>query len=83
MNTDRWYYRVFQGAPDLIRELLPGSAAAANTLALDTAAAAGAAGSPGGLADRVRVAGVIDLALRHPRRSLLLEHRGVQIGSRT
>ena len=39
MNTDRWYYRVFQSAPDLIRELLPGSAAAdANTLGLDPAA---------------------------------------------
>ncbi|MCP9808500.1 DUF2887 domain-containing protein [Cyanobium sp. HWJ4-Hawea] len=23
MNTDRWYYRVFQSAPDLIRALLP------------------------------------------------------------
>ena len=32
MNTDRWYYRVFQSAPDLIRSLLPGSAAAANVL---------------------------------------------------
>ena len=28
MNTDRWSYRVFQSAPDLIRSLLPGSAAA-------------------------------------------------------
>lgn len=27
MNTDRWYYRVFQSAPDLIRWLLPGSEA--------------------------------------------------------
>lgn len=36
MNTDRWYYRVFQSAPDLIRSLLPGSAAAnANALSLD------------------------------------------------
>ena len=36
VNTDRWYYRVFQSAPDLIRSLLPGSAAAnANTLGLD------------------------------------------------
>ena len=36
MNTDRWYYRVFQSAPDLIRALLPGSAVAnANTLGLD------------------------------------------------
>ena len=38
MNTDRWYYRVFQSAPDLIRELLPGLAAAANALGLDPAA---------------------------------------------
>ena len=38
MNTDRWYYRVFQSAPDLIRSLLPGSAAAANALGLDPAA---------------------------------------------
>lgn len=38
MNTDRWYYRVFQSAPDLIRALLPGSAAAANTLSLDPSA---------------------------------------------
>ena len=36
MKTDRWYYRVFQSAPDLIRSLLPGSAAAnANALSLD------------------------------------------------
>ena len=34
VNTDRWYYRVFQSAPDLIRSLLPGSAAAANANAL-------------------------------------------------
>jgi len=32
LNTDRWYYRVFQSAPDLIRALLPGSGAAANAL---------------------------------------------------
>ena len=38
MNTDRWYYRVFQSAPDLIRALLPGSASAANTLSLDPSA---------------------------------------------
>ena len=38
MNTDRWYYRVFQSAPDLIRALLPGSAAAANALGLDPGA---------------------------------------------
>ena len=38
MNTDRWYYRVFQSAPDLIRSLLPGSAAAANALGLDPSA---------------------------------------------
>ena len=37
MNTDRWYYRVFQSAPDLIRSLLPGSAAA-NSLGLDPGA---------------------------------------------
>ncbi len=37
MNTDRWYYRVFQSAPDLIRSLLPGSAAA-NALSLDPGA---------------------------------------------
>lgn len=35
LNTDRWYYRVFQSALDLIRALLPGSSAAANTLVLD------------------------------------------------
>ena len=36
MNTDRWYYRVFQSAPDLIRALLPGSGATAtNALGLD------------------------------------------------
>jgi predicted transposase YdaD len=38
VNTDRWYYRVFQSAPDLIRALLPGSAATANTLSLDPSA---------------------------------------------
>ena len=38
MNTDRWYYRVFQSAPDLIRALLPGSAAAENPLGLDPGA---------------------------------------------
>ena len=38
MNTDRWYYRVFQSAPDLIRALLPGSAAADNPLGLDPGA---------------------------------------------
>jgi hypothetical protein len=47
VNTDRWYYRVFQSAPDLIRSLLPGSAAAANALGLDPGAAAGAAGITG------------------------------------
>ena len=35
MKTDRRHYRVFQSAPDLIRELLPGSAAAANALGLN------------------------------------------------
>ena len=24
VNTDRWYFQVFQSAPDLIRALLPG-----------------------------------------------------------
>ena len=38
MNTDRWYYRVFQSAPDLIRSLLPGSAATATVLGLDPGA---------------------------------------------
>jgi predicted transposase YdaD len=38
VNTDRWYYRVFQSAPDLIRALLPGSATAANAFSLDPAA---------------------------------------------
>ena len=38
MNTDRWYYRVFQSAPDLIRALLPGSAAAATALGRDQGA---------------------------------------------
>jgi predicted transposase YdaD len=38
LNTDRWYYRVFQSAPDLISSLLPGSAAAATGLGLDPTA---------------------------------------------
>ena len=37
MNTDRWYYRVFQSAPDLIRALLPGSSAAATASELGLA----------------------------------------------
>jgi hypothetical protein len=37
LNTDRWYCRVFQSAPDLIRVLLPGSADAANALSMDPA----------------------------------------------
>ena len=38
MNTDRWYYRVFQSAPDLIRSLLPGSEAGLSSeLGLDPA----------------------------------------------
>jgi len=46
LNTDRWYYRVFQSAPDLIRALLPGSA--------DAAIASGTAGNldPGAPGDR-------------------------------
>jgi len=35
VNTDRWCYRVFQSAPDLIRGLLPGAAAASGGLGLD------------------------------------------------
>ena len=38
MNTDRWYYRVFQSAPDLIRALLPGSVDANKALSLDPSA---------------------------------------------
>ncbi len=38
MNTDRWYYRVFQSAPDLIRALLSGSGSPAADLGLDPAA---------------------------------------------
>ncbi len=38
MNTDRWYYSVFQSAPDLIRSLLPGSDTGAEALSLDPAA---------------------------------------------
>jgi predicted transposase YdaD len=37
VNTDRWYYRLFQSAPDLIRALLPGSDPAATGLGLDPA----------------------------------------------
>jgi len=38
LNTDRWYYRVFQSAPDLIRSLLPGSEAGLSSeLGLDPA----------------------------------------------
>jgi hypothetical protein len=40
VNTDRWYYRVFQSAPDLIRELLPGTATSPNRLGLDAGAPA-------------------------------------------
>ena len=39
MNTDRWYYRVFESAPDLIRSLLPGSEAGLSSdLGLDPSA---------------------------------------------
>ena len=39
VNTDRWYYRVFQSAPDLIRALLPGSEAGLSSeLGLDPGA---------------------------------------------
>ena len=35
MNTDRWYYRVFQSAPDLIRALLPNRGDSASSLGLN------------------------------------------------
>jgi hypothetical protein len=35
LNTDRWYYRVFQSAPDLIRLLLPGPTPMAREVVLD------------------------------------------------
>jgi predicted transposase YdaD len=38
VNTDRWYYRVFQSAPDLVRSLLPGSDTGAEALGLDPTA---------------------------------------------
>ena len=38
VNTDRWYYCVFQSAPDLVRSLLPGSDTGAETLGLDPTA---------------------------------------------
>lgn len=38
MNTDRWYYRVFQSAPDLIRALLPGSETSTVQLGRDPSA---------------------------------------------
>ena len=38
VNTGRWYYRVFQSAPVLIRSLLPGSAASGSALSLDPTA---------------------------------------------
>ncbi|WP_255001301.1 DUF2887 domain-containing protein [Cyanobium sp. Alchichica 3B3-8F6] len=38
MNTDRWYYRVFQSAPDLIRALLPGAEPTSEALSLDPSA---------------------------------------------
>ena len=38
VNTDRWYYRVFQSAPDLVRSLLPGSDTGAVPLGLDPTA---------------------------------------------
>jgi predicted transposase YdaD len=37
VNTERWYYRVFQGAPDLIRALLNGTAAIPSSVGLDPA----------------------------------------------
>ena len=47
MNTDRWYYRVFQSAPDLIRALLPAASATATTTT--TAATTAGAGATLGL----------------------------------
>ena len=35
MNTDRWYYRVFQSAPDLIRALLPNSGGSTSSAGLE------------------------------------------------
>jgi predicted transposase YdaD len=35
LNTDRWYYRVFQSAPDLIRVLLPSPTPTAREVVLD------------------------------------------------
>ena len=35
MNTDRWYYRVFQSAPDLIRALLPNSGGSTSSVGLE------------------------------------------------
>jgi len=46
----RWYYRVFQSAPDLIRSLLPGAEVSTSPLGLDPAEpghATGGAGAPG------------------------------------
>ena len=37
MNTNRWYYRVFQSVPDLIRSLLPGAEVSTSPLGLDPA----------------------------------------------
>jgi predicted transposase YdaD len=35
LNTDRWYYQLFQSAPDLIRALLPGGESTSGDLGLD------------------------------------------------
>jgi len=35
LNTDRWYYRVFQSAPDLIRALLPNSGGSTSSVGLE------------------------------------------------
>ena len=35
LNTDRWYYRVFQSAPDLIRALLPNSSGSTSSVCLE------------------------------------------------
>jgi hypothetical protein len=37
VNTDRWYYRVFQSASGLIRSLLPGAEVSTSPLGLHPA----------------------------------------------
>lgn len=35
LNTDRWYYRIFQSAPDLIRALFPNRGDSASGVGLN------------------------------------------------